>query len=307
MQKQDPCRTRCRSAARLRLRHIAAPGLLALLTCGTPARAEWLFDGAASVDYDSNLGRASAPADMRAGWSASAAGAAKSFFAPGAYDSVTLGVDAGGQVHGRYHGLDNAWAGASAVYRHKAGIGFAAPWVAVEAQAAYYGYDVGVRTGARFLLRAELGKRFSETFDARVGVFFDRRTSPFDEPAVPGISGNVFDLRGGGADVGASWALTDALVLSASLAARRGDVVSTSSRSLPIFLASTAIAEDPTFGDELYDYRLRGTTRTAALTASWALGDRSSLSIGYTGEWTSAAQGLDYHSDFASVTFLYRY
>jgi len=271
------------------------------------ARADSIFDAEASIAYDDNLSRASARADRRADTAAALALSARWFLTPTESDTLTLGGGAGGDGYARYHGLDNGWLAGTASYRHKFGLGFAAPWILVEAAASYHGYDVDLRTGPRYLLRAELGKRFSEALDARIAIFSDHRRSSFGDPDVPGISGKVFNLHGRSIDVGATYALTEDLAVSARAALRRGDVVSTASEASEAPTAATAITEDPTFGAEIYDYRLRGTTRTLAVTVSRALGNRSSLNLSYTGERTSAAGDLDYRSNAASLTFLYRY
>ena len=195
----------------------------------------------------------------------------------------------------------------TAAYRHKFGLGFTAPWLRIDAGAGYYTYDTHIRTGPQYVLRAAAGKRLSETFDVESGIFYDRRYSPYAKPDVPGISGNVFNLRGYGAYVSGGYAMTESLLVSAKAAIRRGDVVSTSSETPRILSIATAIAEDPTFGDELYDYRLRGTTRTGAVTASWALNDRSSINLIYTGEHTRVADGLAYRSHVINLIFTYGY
>ena len=308
MEEQVSCRSahNLPSRASRRRRKIGLCAFVALVAASC-CNAEGIIDAAVDVTYDSNLTRAGSSADVRSDAAVSGDFAPKWVLALDESGGATLGADFGGQHYLRYRGLDNAWIGVTAAYRHKTGLGYGAPWVLVEASAAYHDYNVNLRTGPRFYARAECGKRFSEALDAHVGVFFERRRSVYGEPEVPGIPGTVFDGRGSGIDVGAAFAVTETLVISGALAARRGDVVSTTSRGLAIFNASTAIAEDSTFGDELYAYRLRGTTNTVALTASWALDDRSSLNIGYTGERTRVAQGLDYRSNLARLAFLYRY
>ena len=57
-------------------------------------------------------------------------------------------------------------------------------------------YRGDIRDGRRLDIRAEIGKRFTPEFDASFGGRYDRRYGRNDEPVVPGISGNVFDLRG---------------------------------------------------------------------------------------------------------------
>lgn len=278
-----------------------------LIAVSAPLRAEWLFDVAAGALHDTNLTRASAPADVRADAAATLAVAGTWIAAPTASDGFSIGGTVGGEAYHRYHGLNNVWALGTAQYRHKFGVGLEVPWLLGEVAGGYYGYDVDVRTGARYALRAEVGKRFSEAFDAEIGAFYDRRYGPFGEPDIPGISGKVFNLSGQGVYVRAGYAVTGNLLLSARLAVRRGDVVSTSSETEEIIRAATAIAEDPTFGDELYDYRLRGTTRTAVVTISWALNERSSLNLTYAGESTNATAGFDYRSNAAILTYACSY
>jgi hypothetical protein len=124
---------------------------------------------------------------------------------------------------------------------------------------------------------------------------------------VPGISGKVFDLRGRSAYVRAGYAATDVLQLGAHIEVRRGDVVSSTRRNLEIFEASSAIARDPTFGDDFFAYRLRGTTETITANASWALDARSSLNLAYAAERTRAYDDLDYRSYRVDFSYAYRY
>jgi hypothetical protein len=282
---------------------IAMP--LALLA--GPAAADWLFDVDAGATYDSNVTRAAKRDDVRDDTAARASVAATSFQAFTAYDAVTLAAEFGGERFVRFRGLDNAWSGVRAGYRHKAGLGYAAPWLALDASLAYHDYESDVRTGPRFVLRATAGKRFDEAFDAYVELFVDRRYGPHGEAEVPGISGRVFDLRGRGGAAGLHYAVDETLAISARGSVRRGDVVSTASAPSPLFAASRAIAEDSAFGDELYDYRLGGTTWSLALAASLALDEHASLSAGYVAERTRVAYGFDYRSQVATMTFLYRF
>src|SRR5262249_44290479 len=149
----------------------------------------------------------------------------------------------------RYKGLNFGGIGGSAVYPHKFGLGWAAPWAGLTADASYDDYRTDVRTGARFDLRAAFGPRLSESIDVRAGVAYDRRFAPHGEPVVPGISGKVFELSGQSAYFRAGYTIDEAWLLAIDGSIRRGDVESTSQRSLPVFLASSAIAADPAFND----------------------------------------------------------
>jgi hypothetical protein len=294
------------------LNHRRVFGWISLAGCvlsaiAAPARAEWLIDVDVGAFYDDNLSRAQNSVDIRSGGAGTIVVAARSPFALTGFDVVILGADVHGEAYNRYTGLDSAALGATAVYRHKFDLGFDAPWFMASANGAYYNYKENLRDGGRFALRAALGKRFDEATDATIGVFYDRRYSRNDEPVVPGISGKVFDLRGHGFYATAGYAVTEQLLLGGTVSVRHGDVVSTTSPGLSIYTASTAIAEDPTFGDEMYAYRLHGNTVTAAATASWALSGRSSINLFYADERTKAANDLEYRSHVVNLTFAYRY
>src|SRR6185503_12614617 len=155
-----------------------------LLMVGTQGAsgADWTLDADASLAYDDNLSRASAPVDVRADWGGAIAVSASSFAAPSALDALVVAIRGGAEVFHRYHGLDNGSIEATAAYRRKCGLGLEAPWLLLEASAAYYDYDVNLRTGPRFTLRAGFGKRFSDTLEARVAVFGEVRRSPYGEP-----------------------------------------------------------------------------------------------------------------------------
>jgi hypothetical protein len=293
------------SSFTVRARHAA----IALLLAGASlsARAEWLFDIDAGALYDSNLNRAYEQADIRADSAITLRAAAGSFLALSGADGLTFSADAHSELYHRFHGLSLLGLGASAVYRHKFGLGYAAPWILLSASAAHDDYRDNLRDSDRVALRAELGRRFTEAFDTAFGAAYERRYAKNDEPVVPGISGKVFDLRGRSVYVRAGYAITDQLLLGAELAVRRGDVEATTRRDFAIFRASDAIAADPAFGNDFFAYRLRGTTATVKLTASWALDNRSALNFAYADERTDAAGGIVYRSHSANVVFAWRY
>src|SRR2546430_3565944 len=278
------------SSVRSKLRgvHFACAMLVAGISA--PATAEWLLDADAGVLYDSNLTRAYESADIRADGAITLSAAGGSYFALSGADGLTLTADARSEIYQRFHGLNVLGLGGTALYRHKFGLGCAAPWILLAASAAHDNYRGDIRDSDRVELRAELGKRFTETFDAAFGGRLERRYAKNDAPVAPGISGKVFDLRGRSAYARAGYAVSDQLLLGVELAVRRGDVVATTRRDFEIFVVSVAVAADPTFGSDFFAYPLRGTTDTSKLTASCALADRSSLNLAYTAERTHAAR-----------------
>ena len=286
--------------ARLPVFAAIALGLVSTLLC-VPARADWEFGASAGAFYDDNLTRAQDAVDKRAAGAGVVNVNATNFVPFTGSDAVTFTVNGRGEAFDRYSGLSNVVIGGAAAYRHKFGVGYLAPWLTFSVGASYDDYREDLRTSSRLDVRVETGKRFTEQFDASAGLFYDRRFDNHGESIVPGIPGNVFDLAGQGAFVRAGYAPTEALGLDVRAGVRRGDVESTAQQSLPIFLASSAIAEDPVWGDpKLYAYRLRGTTWSGAFSANYALSDQASLDLAYRYDFTRAAQGLEYTTNRSS-------
>ena len=282
-------------------------GLAYALLCA-PARAEWEVSASVGGFYDDNLTRAQDAVDKRAAGAGVVNVNATNFIPLTGSDGVTFTVKNRGESFDRYSGLSNVVIGGAAAYRHKFGVGYLAPWVAFALGASYDDYRQDLRTSSRLDVRLETGKRLIEQVDVSAGIFYERRYDNHGESIVPGIPGTVFDLAGQGAFVRAGYAPTDALGLDARVGVRRGDVESTAQQSLPIFLASSAIAEDPVWGDpNLYAYRLRGTTWSGTLSANYALSDQASLDLAYHYDFTRAAQGLEYTSNLIVLTFAYRF
>ena len=274
----------------------------------SPAQADWDIGATIGAFYDDNLTRAQDAVDKRAAGAAVANVSATNFIPFTGSDSVTFALYGRGEQYTRYDGLSNLVGGGTASWRHKFGLGYEAPWVSVAVGASYDDYRDDLRTSTRLDVRAEGGMRLSEQLDGSAGVYWERRYDNHGESIVPGIAGTVFDLTGQGAFVRAGYALTNEWYVGVKAGVRRGDVESTSQRSFQIFLASSAITNDPVWGDpDLYAYRLRGTTYSGDLTASYALSDQSSLDLAYRYGFTRAAQGLEYTTNTIDLTFIHRF
>lgn len=278
-----------------RLRCLAA--VVVCLAWHAPALASSSVDVDAGVFHDDNLTRAHDAADRRSDRALAGGIAARYAWLPSGYDAIGWSAYARGETYDRYGGLDHAMAGMTLRYRRKLGLGRDAWVVALAADASYADYRENVRDGARVVLEGEIGRRFGEAFAARIRVVRDRRHARTDIPIVPGVSGEIFDLAGMSIEADADYAIDARWQASGRIGMRRGDVESTSRRNRAIFLASSAIADDPAFHDpELFGYRLRGTTRSAALAVSYALDDRASVNVGYRYDVTRVVEGVDYRS-----------
>jgi hypothetical protein len=286
----------------------ALAAVLVLCAAQAASAAEWLIDADAGAIFDSNLTHAASAPDIRPDWAATVDASVGQFFALSGNDGLTLAVNVRGEAYDRYKGLNLAAIGASARYRHKFGLGRDAPSASLVVNGLYGDYQSAVRNGARFDLRAELGERLTESIDAIVGVGYDRRYGPDGEAVVPGFSGEVFSLAGQSAYFQISYAIDEQWLLSVNGAIRRGDVESTSQQGLAVFLASSAIAEDPAFNDpNLFAYRLRGTTSTLGATSSFALNDRASLNVQYAYAFTDSPQNLKYRSYITGLVYAHRF
>src|SRR6202165_3565187 len=117
----------CRSASR-RVLHLALAGML-VLSCSAAAGAEWLLDLDAGARYESNLTRAQERADVRGDAAATLFASGGTFLALTGADWLTLEFKALTEAWHRFHGLDRASIGGTASYKHKFGLGYAAPWI----------------------------------------------------------------------------------------------------------------------------------------------------------------------------------
>jgi hypothetical protein len=281
---------------------------LALLAVALPATsaAQWRLDADLARAYDDNLSRAQRESDVVRDHALALRGALGRGFVVAGGDLV-LRAEARAARYDEYLGLDHAALGAGAAWRRKLGLGLTAPWLA--ADAAYFGEDYSepLRDGSRAALALELGKRFTTAFEASLSLAYDRRWQSDDLGTVPGISGKPFSLRGRSLSLRGSFAFGEKLLAFGAVAARHGDVVSSSRRNQQIFREAAAIAPDPAFGPDYIAYKLTGaSTDSYTLGLSWALGTRASLDAALTSERTSARGGLDYDANVYSVSLVYR-
>lgn len=287
-----------------RLRLTAALAAAALPLC---ALAEPFYGADVRVAHDDNLTLASASADRLGDAYATAAGHIGQFFVLENDDSVSLRAGASASGYARYSLLDSVSIDASAQYRRKLGLGLTAPWIVLRVDASHDDVRDDIRDSDLLLISFETGLRVNERLDVSGGYVHDRRFAENAQPVVPGISGAIYDDEGDSVFARGGYTITPSVLVDCELRVRRGDVVATTPESLPIFLASNAIAPDPAFGPDRYGYRVRGTTRSASVAMSYAIDARSAVNVGYTFAWTSAPAGLDYRSSIVSASFVWRY
>jgi hypothetical protein len=281
---------------------------IALLATVLPfaAAAQWTVDGELARSYDDNLSRAQRESDIVRDHALQARGALGRLFVL-AQGDLALRVEARAARHDDISGLDHYALGLGAGWRRKLAIGLTAPWIAADAALSREAYEQNLRDGERSSLSATLGKRFDERFEASLGAAYDRRSQRRDLASVPGIPGRPFSLQGRSLFAKASYAFSTRGLAFARIAARSGDVVSSTRRNLQIFRESADIANDPAFGPDFIAYKLTGArTRSGSLGVSWALGRRSALEATLARDLTKARAGLQYDGNLYSFAFVYR-
>jgi hypothetical protein len=258
--------------------------------------------------HDDNLSRAQRGADIVGDGAVRVSLSAARLLLSDGHSTVALSGDARAVAYDSIHGLSHVAMGGTLSWRRKLGLGLTVPWLEARLSASHEEYRKSLRDGNRFEAMFAGGWRFSETFQALAGARYDRYNAHNDRPLVPGISGDPFDLQGRSLFARAALDASERLQLSAGIALRSGDVVSSTRRNRAIFTASNAISTDPAFGADYFAYRLSGaTTRSVSLGASWAIDDHSSINASLAADRTRTDPGLDYNAKLLGISYLYRH
>src|SRR5262245_31306134 len=220
------------------------------------AEAAWIADLEAGLVYEDNVNLAEKArdtlSDTALGTSVSAGAVANVVNG----SVVSLTGDVAGVGYTRFTGLTNLYLGATAPFRHKFGLGAAAPWVRVSGSGARLEYREDVRDGWRYRLATGSGKRLGERWEVRVEYAYDRRTAEHEVAITPRPPGDVFGRSS-------------------------HTISSTTPRNAETFAASTAVTLDPAFGPDAFAYEIGATTHLVTVGLSFALGPQSSLNLGY--------------------------
>jgi len=205
----------------------------------------------------------------------------------------------------RHEGLNNLAAGVELSFRQKFGLGPYAPALSLAAAVSRLEYRDDARDGWRFEWSAALHKRMTPRLESRLEYGFSmRRADHAGKRVLPFISGDVFDVSSRRLSIGADYLLTPRYQLDATYTVHKGDIVSTTLRNFPIFLASDAIALDEVFGDERFAYTLTAMTRDLNLAVSRLIGSEASITLGFQYLDSQAEGGIDYQSRLLRATYL---
>ena len=276
-----------------------------VLLSARPAEASWVVDMDAAIVHDDNLTNAQEVFDVVGDWALTVSAAAGYRLQLDGYSSLTIRARIDGEKYFDVSGLDNLFLGLEAAYRRKLGLGYDAPWIGVAASTGHFSFDRDDRDGWRHRVAISAGKRFGRRLDLWTEVAYERRTTDHIRPVFPGYSGAVFNLNDLAVQINARYALTRRLSIGAGYEFRRGDVVSTLlvfQPSKSIYEVTSAVAEDPAFGEEAYSYRLMGTAHTVGARLSAAITDSIGAALEYRRVMTLARGDNHYTKNIVQFT-----
>lgn len=270
-----------------------------------PAAAAAIEQVGVELRLDDNLARAELDRDITSDVVLAASAAGGAGVQLGDDDRLKLSLELSASAYRRYDGLDTASLRLTASHRHKFGLGAYAPALTLSAAVARQVFRDSARTGWHYALDAALSRRLSPRLELQFGYGFQMQRADDEGPRVlPGIAANVFDTSSRHFRLRVNGLLTPHTVIAAGYAVHKGDIVSTTLRNLPIFLASDAIAPDPAFGPERFAYTLTAMTRDAQLSISRLIDTDASLTLGYQSIDSRAEGGIRYRANLLRAAYL---
>jgi hypothetical protein len=282
--------------------------LVVLSTAAQTARADWSLAAAASANHDNNVGNAQADSDKVQDYAAIANLSLYDLIPLGGGFGLAVGGDLAGEAYDRLHGLNSASINGALALKKKWGLGAFAPWARAQLSLGRERYQDGYRDATLYRASFELGKRVDERWNLWVEYLFERRDASPAPAVVPDRSSDAFSQDGNNLAATAAFSLSERISLTAGFLWRHGDVISTS--LVPwnyLYVVSTAIAQDPTFGPDAYAYKLTGTTYGAKLGAEFFVTTHSTIGCGFQYLETQAKGGNSYLKSVPEITWNYRF
>jgi hypothetical protein len=272
------------------------------------ASAGWPDEVGFELRFDDNLTRAQLQRDIKSDTALLISAAAGTGYQLTDNGRLSLALTLSGSAYRHYQGLNNFTAGLELAYRWKFGLGPYVPEMRLSGSATRLEYRDAPRDGWLYLGELAFAKRVSQRLGLRMAYQVEQRESDMvADRLLPTIAADVFDLASRNLIFSGDYSLNPQYVLSAAYTIREGDIVSTTLRNLPVFLASSAIAADPVFGSERFAYKMDALTRGLSLGVSRVIGGQASFTLGYEHLDSRAEGGIDYEANLVRVTYLYRF
>lgn len=206
--------------------------------------------------------------------------------------------------------LDYFQIGGTAALRHKTGLGRAAPWVGGHVSAKSLNVDSRLRDSTIYEVGVEAGKQLTERLDGSIKLAYESRDGEEGEVVDPALGTDVFDQDSVTLTLEGNYLLTDRASVTAAYAYRDGDFNSSCTPgNVALALAAEtsnidAITFDDAFDPNFCVYRLDGTINSVSLDLNYAVGAKSSFSVGIERR-NGEGDTLDYDSTIWRVGFVY--
>lgn len=272
------------------------------------ACAGWLDEVGLELRFDDNLTRAQLDQDIKSDTALVVSAAAGTGYQLTDNSRLSLTLTLSGSAYQHYAGLDNLNAGLELAYRWKFGLGPYAPELHLSGAATRLDYRDSARDGWLTVGEIGIAKRLSDRSGLRIAYQVEKRKSDrVADRLLPSIAADVFDLTSHNLILSGDYSVNPDYVLSAAYALRDGDIVSTTLRNRPIFLASSAIAADPVFGPDRFAYKMQARTRGLSLGLSRVVGGQASFSLAYEHQDSQAEGGIDYASNLVRASYLQQF
>jgi hypothetical protein len=272
------------------------------------ASAGWFDDTSIELRFDDNLTHAQLDRDIKSDTALAVSAAADTGYQLTDNSRLSLTFTLLGSAYQHYTGLDNVNARLELAYRWKFGLGPYVPELRLSGSATRLEYRDAPRDGWLYVGEIGIAKRLSDRAGIRMAYQLEQRKSDsVADHVLPTIAADVFDLKSHNLSFGGDYSLNPEYVLSTTYTIRDGDIVSTTLRNLPIFLSSSAIAEDSVFGPERYAYKMKALTRGLSLGLSRIIGAQASFTLGFEHLDSRAEGGIDYKSNLVRATYLHQF
>ncbi|MFQ5415908.1 MAG: hypothetical protein ACE5FL_02555, partial [Myxococcota bacterium] len=280
-----------------------------LILAADPAAAEWvdwIADGDLGFRYDSNVNHAGFSSEREHDWiwrPKARLGRIFQFAGSTRFEAV---AEIRGEIHHRWTDLDAVSGDGQLSLSHKFGMGDA-PWARVFFSGGYEGMQDSERSGSRFAVGAQAGKRFSPRFDASLSYRFTARDGDNGRRVLPGTRTDIWDQQYHEVVIDGRFLVTEQLLATAGYGFRHGDLYSNARGKLMLVLMEAnakAVARDAVFGG--WSYRLVGNAHSPFVSLNYGLGDRWSIDASYRFRYAKS-DSLAYTNHITQLTVLFRY
>jgi len=273
------------------------------------AHAEWveyINDASVGFTYNDNLNQSSFPSDEETDSYITPAYTFGRFYQANDLTRLRFSLDLTADIHDEFNKLDSLDLIGNATVIHKFGIGPKKPWMRGNISLGRKDAELDIRDSKLQGVGLGAGKRFTERLSGQIGLNYNHRDGGAGQVIVEGKSSEVFDIENKSISMNVDYLLDQRSQISASLTHRDGEFDSactTGNVGIVLDVEDVkAITGDEVFGGCVY--RLDGSSNSARVQYSYALGRHSSLNVSYE-KREGKADVLEYDTSLWNISLMY--